>query len=104
MNKRNWHDVSGGEMDLDAISRLYEPEQNFRISKYEYPPKTEFPGQMRSGTCFVLEGQCRYSFDEDITLGPQEVVDLPAGSYEFKVLGDEPLIIVLVWPLPSEYT
>ena len=55
---------------------------------------------MRSGLCYVLEGKCRYSFDEDVVLTAGHVAKLPEGKYTMEVLGDRDLRVVLVWELP----
>jgi hypothetical protein len=97
---RKWTEVSGGVMTAERIRQLFQPSHEFRISKYEYPARTEFPGVMRSAMCFLLCGSCRYDFESaSVTLAAGEVCDLPSGAYNLKVLGDEGVTIVQVWNL-----
>jgi hypothetical protein len=56
---------------------------------------------MRSGTCYVLAGACRYRFGPAVyELARGSVTELPAGDYKFEVVGDRGADIVLVWLLP----
>ena len=57
---------------------------------------------MRAGLCYVLRGACRYDFGESVTIQAGEVAELPAGDYEFEVLGADDVELVMVWELPPE--
>ena len=104
MKTKKWREMSRGDLSVENIQQLFVPLQDYRVSKYEYPVGTEFPGQMRAGTCFVLSGNCRYRFEDgNVTLSAGDVIDFPSGSYTLSVLGENTLVIILVWKL-SELT
>ena len=96
----NWSEFSPDGPSLEAIQKLFSPSKDYRISKYEYPGGTTFPGFMQSGTCFVLNGRCRYSFDDQtVTIKTGDVIEFPSGNYRMAVQGDEKLTFVMVWNL-----
>lgn len=39
----------------------------------------------------------------EIQLKAGMFADFPAGDYEFKVLGEQPVHLVSVWPIPAQY-
>lgn len=103
MNKSisSWNEAFDGVPSEHTIRNRYDSNK-YRVSKYAYPKGTMFPGTMKSGTCFVIEGECRHSFNDfTVSLKEGEYADLPNGSYEFQVLGDADAVIVLVWKLPE---
>jgi quercetin dioxygenase-like cupin family protein len=95
----SWKDAFDGMPSEQAIRDHYELERH-RVSKFEYPKGTKFPGEMKAGTCFVIEGRCCYSFNNfTIQLKSGEYVGLPEGAYEFETIGDASVVIVLVWKI-----
>jgi quercetin dioxygenase-like cupin family protein len=55
---------------------------------------------MREGTCYVLEGACRFFVPKAIEIKAGQFAVIPAGDYEFEVLGDTEVVLVKAWKLP----
>ncbi|MEZ0389424.1 MAG: hypothetical protein ACAI34_20260, partial [Verrucomicrobium sp.] len=86
------------------IRDLHLPAENFRISKYKYPPGLKTVGTAHVGRVFVIQGCCRYEFKnlgDTVSLTAGEYCDLPGGGYELTVASDTPLEIMMVWNLRS---
>jgi hypothetical protein len=87
--------------DLEESLRQRFPAPEHRVSRRSYPRGTVFPGGMMAGTCYVLEGACEYRFGEDrFLIETGQHCDLPAGGYEFRVVGESKVDLVLVWKIP----
>ncbi len=96
-----WDDHYNGSMSEYAIRNAFVPQTNYQISKSTYPSGTSFPGAARPGTCFVVQGACRYCFgDDSVDIAAGEFAELPEGEYTFCVIGDEELVMVRVWQIP----
>jgi len=96
-----WDDKTHGVLSEDRIRQQYVPSDRYRISKQKYPKFTNFMGVMRKGTCYVLEGSCRYRFRETTELKAGQYIEFEKGEYEFEVVGNSDVVLVLVWPLLS---
>ena len=96
-----WRDTHTEELSLATLRKLHGPPTKYRVSRYEYPVGTSFPGRMLSARCFVISGACQYHFDVDVALRGGDWTDLPSGSYVFRTVGDCPVELVLVWEIPS---
>jgi hypothetical protein len=96
-----WNVAHLGEMSEPSIRKLHQPPEWHRISRHVYPVGTSFPGAMKSGTCYVLGGKCRYTFGtEAVVLSAGTWAVLPGGDYTFQVLGDHAAEIAFAWRLP----
>lgn len=84
--------------DLEQDLRTQFPAPVYRVSRFEYPAGTRFPGTMRSSTCYVLRGECKYIFGaNNFQVSAGQHGQLPGGSYKFEVLGNEAVVLILVW-------
>jgi hypothetical protein len=94
-----WCDQYGGEVTAEAIKKLF-PSSSYRVSIFNYPAGTKFPGSMREGRCYVITGRCTYSFgDSNLELSTGEYANLQQGNYILTVAPEEDLEIVIVWDL-----
>ena len=85
-------------MHLEENLRAQFPAPAYRVSRYEYPEGTKFPGATRSGACYVLQGECKYIFGQNtFQVSAGQHCQLPEGSYLFEVLGNEGVVLLLVW-------
>lgn len=90
-------------LEQDLRTRFAAPA--YRVSRYEYPAGTIFPGAMRSATCYVLRGECKYIFGpNNFQVSAGQHCQLPEGSYLFEVLGNEGVVLILVWRVPEPIT
>lgn len=103
MRKVIWDVDENGPLSEDSVRALYQPPGHYRVSRRRFPSGTQFPGTMRAGRCYVMKGQCRYKFSGVLDLRAGEVADLPAGDFDFQVLGPEDAEIIMVWELPAEF-
>jgi hypothetical protein len=92
-----------GTLNEDAIRARHVPPSQYRISRKSYGPGVTFTGASRAGICYVLEGECKYSFSESVTLGEGEYAELPEGQFTFSVLGAKSVTLVQVWLLPEKF-
>lgn len=97
---REWDPEALGVLSEDTIRALHAPANRYRISRKSFPRGASFPGAMRKGTCFVLEGVCRYRTPEPVDLHAGQYAEIAEGEYEFEVLGDQDVVLVMVWELP----
>lgn len=89
-------------LTIENIRALHSPPENFRISRNEYLANTSFSGSMRKGRCYVLQGACRYKFEQaELEMVTGEFIDFEEGSYSFEVTGDNLAIVVLVWDISN---
>lgn len=94
-----WSHHFAGKPSEDILRSRFNPKE-FRVSRSLYPPHDRFPGVMTSGTCYVLQGACRYTFgDSSVLLRAGEFCQLPGGDYEFEVVGPSAAEEVLVWDM-----
>ena len=78
------------------------PSPRYRVSKYEYPAGTAFRLSIRTATCHVIAGACRYASSKDeVFLKAGEEGDLPSGDYRFEVVGDSRVICLHIWDIES---
>jgi hypothetical protein len=100
MNKiLKWSEQYDGEVTVEAIKKLFSS-SNYRVSSFNYPAGTKFPGSMREGRCYVITGRCTYSYgDSNLELSTGEYANLEKGSYVLTVAPEEDLEIVIVWDL-----
>jgi quercetin dioxygenase-like cupin family protein len=84
--------------DLEQDLRTRFPAPAYRVSRYEYPAGTIFPGATKSATCYVLRGECKYIFGPNtFQVSAGQHYQLPDGRYLFEVLGNEGVVLFLVW-------
>ena len=98
-----WNSQDWGPMTEESIRRRHSPAGSHRLSVSHYPPGTSFPGVMKAGTCYVLRGKCRYTFQDSVVLSRGTWSELPGGQFHFEVLGNEELTVVTAWLLPPEF-
>lgn len=100
----HWSEVSGGSLTIEAIRQLHVPSSHYRISPNRYGPGLALPGTSRAGRLYVLSGACYKKVGEwEVELQAGTFTDFPAGDYEFRVLGEHPVHLVNVWPIPEQY-
>ncbi|AGP39422.1 hypothetical protein BE04_25300 [Sorangium cellulosum] len=60
---------------------------------------------MRAGICYVLHGTCSFRFgsQEAIEIREGQFATLPEGTYHFRVLGEAPVELIMVWELPEDF-
>lgn len=96
-----WESLSSEPMSLEAIRRLYEPANHYRVSRNSYDARVSFPATGRAGRLYVLSGRCSKSVGGwKAELGPGTFIDFPGGDFVFSVIGDEPVKLVNVWEIP----
>jgi hypothetical protein len=100
---KEWNEELG-PMDESSIRKLHTPAECYRVSTYSYAPGATFRGAMRPGLCYILQGSCRYDFGFKILLRKGQVARLPGGEYDFAALGDDGVVVTLVWELPFDRT
>lgn len=100
---QHWKDISREPLTIEAIRELHTPASHYRISPNNYTPGTQFPGTSKAGRIYVLSGSCYRAVGAwQVALEAGSFADFPAGDFEFKVLGKQPVKLVHVWPI-KEY-
>jgi len=101
---RDWDISVYGKISEAKVRVLHRPLEHFRISRSVYSAGEDDGGSMRACICYVLRGACSYSFgpEELIEIHESQFAHLPEGSYEFRVLGEQPIELILVWTPPKE--
>ena len=85
---------------LKDVVAAYVPTEYFRISRFEYPPGAAFAGRALAGRVYVLSGSCAFTFHKtQLSLNAGKSANLPAGTYEFRTVGDTSVDLVRVWAL-----
>jgi hypothetical protein len=101
---RSWSELSCESISLEAIRKLHTPPSHFRISRYQYTAGTALPGIAHAGRCYVLSGRCSFTVgDWQAEIVSAAYADLPSGSHELLVPGDDPVELVWVWEIPEPY-
>lgn len=84
-----------GPVDERALREELE-DRGFRVSRYVYPPGTEFPEHTHDVDKIdaVVSGRFRVTLrGEEVVLGPGDRVVVPAGTpHTAEVVGDEPVV------------
>ncbi|MDY7227916.1 hypothetical protein [Hyalangium rubrum] len=94
-----WDSGEHGTLDEAAVRRLFQPNENYRISRDWFPAGAEFSGASRECTCFILAGGCMLRGDGyEISLTAGAVVHQPEGGYKLKTQAG--VEMVRVWLLP----
>ena len=97
-----WNDNNNGILTLDLIREIHVPARDYRISRQQYEAGTQLPGSARAHRCYVIDGQCRFTIDDNsVQLDAPCFVDLPTGKY---LLECDPLSgvdLIQVWHLPT---
>lgn len=100
----HWSELSLEPLSLEAIRELHAPPSHYRISPNKYEAGVSFPGTSRAGRLYVLSGACSKQVGEwEVSLQAGMFADFPAGDFEFKVLGEQHVSMVNVWPIPEQY-
>lgn len=100
----HWSEISRAPLTLEAIREMYVPPSHHRISPNRYEAGVAFSGTSRAGRLYVLSGACSKKVGEwGAVLHAGMYADFPAGSFEFKVLGEQQVRLVNVWLIPEEY-
>lgn len=90
-----WNEEEDGAVEERALREELE-ERGFRVSRYVYPPGTEFPPHTHDADKIdaVVSGRFRLSVEgEEIVLGPGDRAAVPAGAeHTAEVVGDEPVV------------
>jgi hypothetical protein len=98
-----WDELSLGPLCVESIRALHQPPEHFRVSPNRFLASTAFVGIGRAGRKYVMSGSCSFTIGASTwELHAGDIADLPAGEYEFRVLGEEPVEFVSVWELPAE--
>jgi hypothetical protein len=104
MKVQEWANIASTTLSEQAVRDLYEGTiDRHRIGAYHYPAGAVFNGSMREAICYVLKGECEYTFDGAVRLRSGQVANLPEGPYQLKVLGQTELKLVLAWKLPEGF-
>lgn len=92
---RRWDPDEHGEVTERGLREELE-ERGFRVSRYVYPPGTEFPAHTHEVEKIdaVVSGRFRVELEgEAVVLGPGDWVRVPAGAeHTAAVVGDEPVV------------
>jgi len=100
----SWSRKFDGEPSEKVIRNYFDPSEN-KVTKNSYPKNAKFCGSMIAGQCFVLDGACKFSFkDYEVVIRAGEFAHLPKGQYDFEVVGETPVTLVKVAPLPDRAT
>lgn len=93
-----------GELTIDTIRSIHQPNDNYRISRYEYQRDTRFACASRLGLVYVLSGSCRYEKQGRVwQLTAPCYTELPSGQFDFSVESSESVELVCVWELPDGF-
>jgi len=98
----DWNVSELGEISEATIRKLHLPAEAHRVSRAHFPAGVSFSGTGKVATCYVLQGNCEYTFSrEAIRLRTGTWATLPEGDYTLAVDADNDLELVLVWKLPQ---
>lgn len=90
-----WDEGENGAVQERALREELEG-RGFRVSRYVYPPGTEFPEHTHDvdKVDAVVSGRFRVTLEgEEVVLGPGDRVAVPAGTpHTAEVVGDEPVV------------
>jgi mannose-6-phosphate isomerase-like protein (cupin superfamily) len=98
MKVTSWPEASG-TMTLAAIRRRYDDLTAFRVAEHRYPAGTSFAGRTRAARWFVLAGECNVTGGEEVVVVAGQVLEIEAGDFSLRVVGDRDLHLVQVWDL-----
>jgi hypothetical protein len=97
-----WDETLSGEMSLENIRELYQPEIHYRVSWNKYPSGTDFDGWSQSRRLYIINGSCLVTIKEQsLNLCAGEFSNLPEGDYHFNVPSDSQVELVSVWLIPE---
>lgn len=95
MNVRRWEDEGEGEPTEEALRKELE-ERGYRVSRHVYRPGTYFSEHTHSADKIdaVVSGRFRMTVEgTEVTLGPGDWVEVPAGTtHTAEVVGEEPVV------------
>jgi mannose-6-phosphate isomerase-like protein (cupin superfamily) len=98
-----WRHDYGQGLDLSRLRERYSPPDRFRVSEYVYPTGTETTSSMLAGKCFVLAGTLVFEFPTfEVTVRQGEFADLPQGTHQLRVVGEQDAKLIFVWEIPTE--
>lgn len=90
-----WDEEEDGPVEERALREKLE-ERGYTVSRYVYPPGTEFPEHTHEVDKIdaVVSGRFRVTLEgEEVVLGPGDRVAVPAGTkHTAAVVGDEPVV------------
>lgn len=90
-----WDEEEDGPVEERALREKLE-ESGYRVSRYVYPPGTEFPEHTHEVDKIdaVVSGRFRVTLEgEEVVLGPGDRVKVPSGTeHTAEVVGDEPVV------------
>lgn len=90
-----WDEEEDGPVEERALRELLE-DRGYRVSRYVYPPGTEFPEHTHDVDKIdaVVSGRFRVTLEgEEVVLGPGDRVVVPSGTeHTAAVVGDEPVV------------
>ena len=93
-------------MSIEEIRKLYLPKEHYHISQYKYNPGDSFDFISRAVRMHIIEGSCKITEMKTravTNVSAPEVVDMPAGRFEFEVTSSTPVEYIGVFTLPEEY-
>ena len=98
---QRWDESRWGPLCIESVRALHQPPERFRVVPGCYPAGTSFVGSARASRKYVLAGLCSYVV-AGVTWGLRtgEMADSPGGDFAFRVLGDNPVVVVSVYELP----
>ena len=103
-NISRWQDKFPGEPSVVFLRSWFVPSGDYRISESSFPAGAKFPGSMRGGIIFIIDGSCNYDFGNiNFHLSKGDFVEVPGGGYRFSVEGDRSVRLVRVYKLPQEF-
>ncbi len=100
---KNWNTETHGPLSLDAIKKLHQPSEKYRISEKTLPVGDIVHGTAKEGLCYVIQGELVYyceASSKELELKQNNFSLLPSGNYEYRIGRIEPVILVRVWKLP----
>lgn len=100
-NVSQWDVATKGSLCLESVRLLHQPPEGFRISSNQYPAGTSFTEASRTSRRYVVSGACSFTIGASAwMLRAGDILRIPKGTYEVRVLGSDPVELVSVWELP----
>ncbi len=99
MSIKKWDEKKSGQLRLDKLREWYESD-NYVVRWNKYEAGAEFDGWAKKLTKYVLSGKCEIMIaGQNYNLQSGDYLHFPEGKYHFKVVGNQPVEIVLVFNL-----
>ena len=104
MKPCDWDSGSDGGLSEDSIRRKLDHPERYRVSHRSYDAGTRFSGTGRTGTAYVIRGECVFRVDgAEVCIRQGQYCEIPEGPFDFEVAASGPVDLVRVWLLPEEF-